>query len=49
MCAQPCPTVCDAMDSNPPDSCPWDLPGKNTGVGRDFLLQGDLDRYQNVI
>ena len=20
--------------------CPWDFPGKNTGVGSDFLLQG---------
>ena len=20
--------------------CPWDLPGKNTGKGQDFLLQG---------
>ena len=20
--------------------CPWDYPGKNTGVGRHFLLQG---------
>ena len=20
--------------------CPWDFPGKNTGVGCDFLLQG---------
>ena len=22
--------------------CPWDFPGKNTGVGYHFLLQGDL-------
>ena len=22
--------------------CPWDFPGKNTGVGCHFLLQGDL-------
>ena len=22
--------------------CPWDFPGKNTGVGRHFLLQGGL-------
>ena len=22
--------------------CPWDSPGKNTGVGCHFLLQGDL-------
>ena len=24
----------------PPDSCPWDSPGKNTGVGCHFFLQG---------
>ena len=24
----------------PPGSCPWDFPGKNTGVGCHFLLQG---------
>jgi len=24
--------------------CPWDSPGKNTGVGCHFLLQKDLDR-----
>ena len=22
--------------------CPWTSPGKNTGVGSDFLIQGDL-------
>ena len=22
--------------------CPWDFPGKNTGVGGHFLLQGNL-------
>ena len=22
--------------------CPWDFPGKNTGVGYHFLLQGNL-------
>ena len=29
-----CPTLCD------PFLCPWDLPGKNTGVGCHLLLQG---------
>ena len=24
--------------------CPWDFPGKNTGVGCDLLLQGSLPR-----
>ena len=27
------------MDGSPPGSCPWDSPGKNTGVGCHFLLQ----------
>ena len=28
------------MDGSPPvSSCPWDSPGKNTGVGCHFLLQ----------
>ena len=22
--------------------CPWDFPGKNTGVGQHFLLQGSI-------
>ena len=29
------------LDHKPPgSSCPWDFPGKNTGVGCHFLLQG---------
>ena len=28
------------MDCSPPGLCPWDFPGKNTGVGCHFLLQG---------
>ena len=28
------------MDCSPPGSCPWDFPGKNTGAGCHFLLQG---------
>ena len=41
MCSviQSCPTVCDPMDCSPPGSCPWNFPGKNTGVGCHFLLQ----------
>ena len=32
---------CDPMDGSPPVSlCPWDLPGRNTGEGSHFLLQG---------
>ena len=34
------PTLCDPIDSSPPGSpCPWDSPGKSTGVGCHFLLQ----------
>ena len=25
-----------------PGGCPWDFPGKNTGAGCHFLLQGNL-------
>ena len=35
-----CPTLGNPTDCNPPGSHPWDLPGKNTGVGCHFLLQG---------
>ena len=38
---QSCLTLCDPIDGSPPGSpCPWDSPGKNTGVGCHFLLQG---------
>ena len=40
---QPCPNLCDLIDSSPPgsppDPGPWDSPGKNTGGGCHFLLQ----------
>ena len=37
---QLCPTLCDPIDGSPPGTpCPWDSPGKNTGVGCHFLLQ----------
>ena len=36
---QSCPTLCDSIDGSLPGSCPWDSPGKNTGVGCHFLLQ----------
>ena len=38
--AKPCPTLCYPIDCSPPGSCPRDFPGKNTGVGFHFLLQG---------
>ena len=38
---QSCPTLCNPMDCSPARLlCPWDFPGKNTGVGYYFLLQG---------
>ena len=36
---QSCPTLCNPIDNSPPGSCPWNSPGKNTGVGCHFLLQ----------
>ena len=36
---QSCPTLCDPMDPTRL-LCPWDSPGKNTGVGCHSLLQG---------
>ena len=37
---QSCPTLCSAMDSNPPGSAVYgDSPGKNTGVDCHALLQ----------
>ena len=35
---QSCLTLCNPIDGSPPGS-PWDSPGKNTGVGCQFLLQ----------
>ena len=38
---QSCPTLCDPMGCSMPGSiCPWDSPGKNTGVCCYYLLQG---------
>ena len=38
---QSCLTLCDPIDGRKPTRlpCPWDSPGKNTGVGCHFLLQ----------
>ena len=42
--AQSCVTLCDPMDCSLPGSkeplSPWNFPGKSTGVGCHFLLQG---------
>ena len=41
---QSCPTLCNPIDCGLLGSSirPWDFPGKSTGVGCHFLLQGDL-------
>ena len=39
--AQSCPTLCDPHGLWPTSLlCPWGFPGKNTGAGCHFLLQG---------
>ena len=38
--AQSCLTLCDPVDCTPRLLCPWDFPGKSTGVGCHFLLHG---------
>ena len=42
LAAQLCLTLCDPIDCSPPARplCPWNFPGKNTGVGGHSLLQG---------
>ena len=38
---QLCLAACNPVDCGPPGSlCPWNFPGKNTGVGCHALLQG---------
>ena len=44
---QSCPTLCDPIDSRLP--CPWDSPGKNTGVGCHFLLQCMKVKSENEV
>ena len=38
--AQSCSTLCSPMDCSLPGSCPWDFPGKNSGVGCHLPFQG---------
>ena len=35
-----CSTLVTPMEYSPPFLCPWDFPGKYTGVSHHFLLQG---------
>ena len=39
-CLVTCLTLCNPMDYSLPGLCPWDFPGKNTGVGGHALPQG---------
>ena len=40
--SQSCLTLGDAVDYSPRLLCPWNCPGKNTGMGSHFLLEGIL-------
>ena len=42
LATQSCLTLCDLMDCGPPARlfCPWESPGKNTGVGGHALFRG---------
>ena len=44
---QSCPTLCDPRDGRL--FCPWDSPGKNTGVGCHFLLQRMRVKSENEV
>ena len=47
-CAESCLTLCSPMDcSSLWLLCPWDSPGKNTGVGCHFLLQGIFPTWES--
>ena len=46
---QSCPTLLDPTDGSPTGSCPWDSPGKNTGVGCHFLLQCMKVKYESEV
>ena len=37
---QSCPTLCEPWTGAHQALCPWDFPGKNTGVGCHFVLRG---------
>ena len=48
--AQSCPTLCDPIDYRPARLlCPWNSPGKNTGVSCHFLLLGQVKCYYLLV
>ena len=48
MCAQLCLTLCDRLQPTRL-LCPWDFPGKNTGVGCHFQLQGQNPYLMGIL
>ena len=46
--AQLCPTLWDFMDCSPWLLCSWNFPGKNTGVGCHFFLQGSSQHSDQI-
>ena len=44
---QSCPILCNPVDSNLPLFCPWNSPGKSTGVGCHDLLQEILPTQES--
>ena len=47
--AQSCLTLCHPMDCKPRRLlCPWNSPGKNTGVGSHSLLQGIFSIWGSI-
>ena len=44
---QSCPTLCDPKGCSLPVLCPWDSPGKNTGVGCHAFLHGILSTQRS--
>ena len=48
LCVHVHPTLHNPVDCGPPRLfCPWNFPGKNTGVGCLFLLQGIFSPQEN--
>ena len=41
--------LCDPLDGSPRGSCPWDSPGKNTGVGCHFHLQSMKGKSESEV
>ena len=45
-----CPPLCNPMDCSPARLlCPWNSPGKDTGVGSDTFLQGSFPTQDQTL